>query len=52
MKLLVRYILDSFWNQLVNFECLASVQSLKVKYEQVFRLLPCFTAGIFRSKLH
>ncbi|KAG4157367.1 hypothetical protein ERO13_D02G058450v2 [Gossypium hirsutum] len=34
VKLLVRYIVDSFWNQLVKFEYLASVQSLKVKYEQ------------------
>ncbi|KAA3485643.1 serine/threonine-protein phosphatase 4 regulatory subunit 3 isoform X1 [Gossypium australe] len=34
VKLLVRYIVDSFWNQLVKFEYLTSVQSLKVKYEQ------------------
>ncbi|TYH27367.1 hypothetical protein ES288_A02G064600v1 [Gossypium darwinii] len=34
VKLLVGYIVDSFWNQLVKFEYLASVQSLKVKYEQ------------------
>ncbi|XVF28229.1 hypothetical protein REPUB_Repub15cG0011500 [Reevesia pubescens] len=34
LKLLVKYIVDSFWNQLVKFENLASVHSLKVKYEQ------------------
>ncbi|XWS08505.1 hypothetical protein CRYUN_Cryun40dG0008300 [Craigia yunnanensis] len=34
LKLLVKYIVDSFWNQLVKFEYLASVHSLKVKYEQ------------------
>ncbi|XWS53536.1 hypothetical protein CRYUN_Cryun10bG0009700 [Craigia yunnanensis] len=34
LKLLVKYIVDSFWNQLVRFESLASVHSLKVKYEQ------------------
>ncbi|GMJ12272.1 PLATINUM SENSITIVE 2 LIKE, Suppressor of MEK 1 [Hibiscus trionum] len=34
LKLLVKYIVDSFWDQLVKFENLASVHSLKVKYEQ------------------
>ncbi|XP_039067862.1 serine/threonine-protein phosphatase 4 regulatory subunit 3-like isoform X2 [Hibiscus syriacus] len=34
LKLLVRYVVDSFWDQLVKFEKLASVHSLKVKYEQ------------------
>ncbi|XP_061344780.1 uncharacterized protein LOC133290671 isoform X2 [Gastrolobium bilobum] len=34
MKLLLKYIVDSFWDQLVKFEYLASVHSLKVKYEQ------------------
>ena len=36
LKSLVKYIVDSFWNQLVQFEYLTSIQSLKVKYEQVF----------------
>lgn len=36
LKSLVKYIVDSFWDQLVQFEYLASIQSLKVKYEQVF----------------
>ncbi|XP_038907193.1 serine/threonine-protein phosphatase 4 regulatory subunit 3 isoform X2 [Benincasa hispida] len=34
LKSLVKYMVDSFWNQLVQFEYLASIQSLKVKYEQ------------------
>ncbi|GMI72120.1 PLATINUM SENSITIVE 2 LIKE, Suppressor of MEK 1 [Hibiscus trionum] len=34
LKLLVIYVVDSFWDQLVKFEKLASVHSLKVKYEQ------------------
>ncbi|XP_022760660.1 serine/threonine-protein phosphatase 4 regulatory subunit 3A-like isoform X4 [Durio zibethinus] len=34
LKLLVKYIVDSFWSQLVKFEYLTSVHSLKVKYEQ------------------
>lgn len=34
MKLLVKYMVDSFWNELVKFEHLASIQSLKIRYEQ------------------
>ncbi|WCJ23354.1 Serine/threonine-protein phosphatase 4 regulatory subunit 3 [Euphorbia peplus] len=34
MKSLIKYIVDSFWNELVKFEHLASIQSFKVKYEQ------------------
>ncbi|XP_038991557.1 serine/threonine-protein phosphatase 4 regulatory subunit 3B-like isoform X2 [Hibiscus syriacus] len=34
LKLLVKYIVDSFWDQLVKFENLSSIHSLKVKYEQ------------------
>lgn len=39
MKSLIKYIVDSFWNELVKFEYLASIHSLKVKYEQC--LEPC-----------
>lgn len=39
MKLLITYIVDSFWDQLVKFENLVSIHSLKVKYEQVFSIL-------------
>ncbi|GLT32591.1 hypothetical protein SLA2020_072480 [Shorea laevis] len=35
LKRLLKYIIDSFWNQLVKFEYLASIQALKVKYEQL-----------------
>ncbi|KAK7363499.1 hypothetical protein VNO77_05643 [Canavalia gladiata] len=34
LKLLLKYIVDSFWDQLVKFEYLSSIQALKVKYEQ------------------
>ncbi|XP_061349087.1 uncharacterized protein LOC133294448 isoform X2 [Gastrolobium bilobum] len=34
LKLLLKYIVDSFWEQLVKFEYLVSINSLKVKYEQ------------------
>ncbi|KAH7573490.1 hypothetical protein JRO89_XS03G0158100 [Xanthoceras sorbifolium] len=34
LKSLLKYIVDSFWNQLASFEYLASIQSFKVKYEQ------------------
>ncbi|KDO71887.1 hypothetical protein CISIN_1g0028821mg, partial [Citrus sinensis] len=47
LKSLVKYIVDSFWNQLVNFEYLASLHSFKVKYEQVFLLpYPNFTSSL------
>ena len=36
LKLLLKYLVDSFWDQLVKFEYLVSIHSLKVKYEQVF----------------
>uniref|UniRef100_A0A6M2FB20 Serine/threonine-protein phosphatase 4 regulatory subunit 3-like central domain-containing protein n=1 Tax=Populus davidiana TaxID=266767 RepID=A0A6M2FB20_9ROSI len=34
LKSLLKYIVDSFWNELVKFEHLTSIQALKVKYEQ------------------
>ncbi|XP_019462469.1 PREDICTED: serine/threonine-protein phosphatase 4 regulatory subunit 3-like isoform X2 [Lupinus angustifolius] len=34
LKPLLIYIVDSFWDQLVKFEYLISIQSLKIKYEQ------------------
>lgn len=43
LKLLLKYIVDSFWDQLIKFENLASLQSLKVKYEQ--SLENCGTKG-------
>ncbi|XP_030974008.1 serine/threonine-protein phosphatase 4 regulatory subunit 3-like isoform X1 [Quercus lobata] len=43
LKLLLKYIVDSFWDQLAKFENLVSIQSLKVKYEQ--SLENCGTKG-------
>ncbi|CAK9145644.1 unnamed protein product [Ilex paraguariensis] len=34
LKILITYLVDSFWDQLVKFENLSSIHSLKVKYEQ------------------
>ncbi|XP_043709289.1 serine/threonine-protein phosphatase 4 regulatory subunit 3-like isoform X3 [Telopea speciosissima] len=34
LKTLITYVINSFWNQLVKFEHLPSIQVLKVKYEQ------------------
>ncbi|KAJ7980348.1 serine/threonine-protein phosphatase 4 regulatory subunit 3-like [Quillaja saponaria] len=34
LKPLITYVVDSFWDQLVKFEYLASIHSFKVKYEQ------------------
>uniref|UniRef100_A0A7N0T7L8 Serine/threonine-protein phosphatase 4 regulatory subunit 3-like central domain-containing protein n=2 Tax=Kalanchoe fedtschenkoi TaxID=63787 RepID=A0A7N0T7L8_KALFE len=35
LKPLIKYLVESFWDKLVNFEHFAPVQSLKVKYEQL-----------------
>jgi len=53
MKLLLKYIVDSFWDQLVKFEYLVSIHSLKIKYEQVFPIFihPHFTKYNFDSRL-
>ncbi|KAI8004280.1 Serine/threonine-protein phosphatase 4 regulatory subunit 3 [Camellia lanceoleosa] len=34
LKILLKYLVDSFWDQLVKFENLVAIHSLKVKYEQ------------------
>ncbi|KAJ8767444.1 hypothetical protein K2173_017488 [Erythroxylum novogranatense] len=34
LKSLLKYIVDSFWNELVKFDHLASVKALKIKYDQ------------------
>ncbi|XP_076892749.1 uncharacterized protein LOC143544552 isoform X1 [Bidens hawaiensis] len=34
LKILVKYLVETFWEQLVKFDNLPSLQSLKVKYEQ------------------
>lgn len=35
LKTLLKYLVDSFWEQLVKFDSLSSIRSLKVRYEQV-----------------
>lgn len=35
LKPLLKYLYDSFWDQLVKFQDLACIKTLKVKYEQV-----------------
>ncbi|KAL0699376.1 hypothetical protein Bca4012_055498 [Brassica carinata] len=32
--LLLKYIVDTFWDQLAPFQCLTSIQAFKIKYEQ------------------
>ncbi|KAI3469305.1 hypothetical protein Pfo_025968 [Paulownia fortunei] len=34
LKVLLRYLVDTFWDQLAKFESFSSVHALKVKYEQ------------------
>ncbi|XP_015167825.1 serine/threonine-protein phosphatase 4 regulatory subunit 3 isoform X2 [Solanum tuberosum] len=34
LKILLKYLVDSFWDELVKFEKFSSINSLKVKYEQ------------------
>lgn len=34
LKVLLRYLVDTFWDQLAKFESLSSIHALKVKYEQ------------------
>ncbi|XP_059287856.1 uncharacterized protein LOC132041097 [Lycium ferocissimum] len=34
MKILLKYLVDSFWDELVKFEKFTSIHSLKIKYEQ------------------
>lgn len=38
-KILLKYLVDSFWFQLVIFENLPSIHSLKVRYEQSLEIL-------------
>lgn len=35
LKVLLKYLVDTFWDQLVKFENFSSIQSLKIKYDQV-----------------
>ncbi|CAH9104191.1 unnamed protein product [Cuscuta europaea] len=35
LKMLLKYLVDTFWDQLVKFDNFSSIQSLKIKYDQV-----------------
>lgn len=35
---MLKYIVDTFWDQLASFQSLTSIQAFKVKYEQVMVL--------------
>jgi protein phosphatase-4 regulatory subunit 3 len=48
---LLKHLVDSYWGQLVKFEHLASIHSLKVKYEQVI-FFPCMISGHQRVGLN
>lgn len=50
VKPLLRYIVDSFWDQLASFEHLSSIHSLKVKYEQVILFMYFLLLRLFSSK--
>ncbi|KAG8636530.1 serine/threonine-protein phosphatase 4 regulatory subunit 3 isoform X2 [Manihot esculenta] len=45
LKAIIKYVVDSFWNELVKFEHLASIQSFKVKYEQCLESFATKTSG-------
>lgn len=34
MKILLKYVTETFWDQLVKFDSLPSIQSLKLRYDQ------------------
>lgn len=34
MKILLKYLVETFWDQLVKFDCLPSIQSLKIRFDQ------------------
>ncbi|KAJ0249644.1 Binding protein [Hirschfeldia incana] len=44
--LLLKYIVDTFWDQLAPFQCLTSIQAFKIKYEQCLEsAVPKSSAG-------
>ncbi|GKD30828.1 hypothetical protein Tco_1241606 [Tanacetum coccineum] len=36
IKILLKYLVETFWDQLVKFNSLPSIQALKVRYDQAF----------------
>ncbi|PIN12862.1 hypothetical protein CDL12_14515 [Handroanthus impetiginosus] len=45
LKVLLRYLVDTFWDHLVKFESLSPIQALKVKYEQLLESTGTKSAG-------
>ncbi|KAL6519778.1 hypothetical protein OROMI_032672 [Orobanche minor] len=45
LKVLIRYLVDNFWDQLAQFESLSPIHALKVKYEQSLESMGTITAG-------
>lgn len=49
LKILIQYVVDTFWDRLARFENLSSIHALKVKYEQVNQAT---FVDVFKSILH
>ncbi|KAI3459229.1 hypothetical protein Pfo_015892 [Paulownia fortunei] len=45
LKILLRYLVDTFWDRLARFENLSSIHALKVKYEQSLESAGARSAG-------
>ncbi|KAL6532538.1 hypothetical protein OROGR_014508 [Orobanche gracilis] len=45
LKVLIRYLVDNFWDQLAQFENLSPIHALKVKYEQSLESMGTTTTG-------
>ncbi|KAL8104101.1 hypothetical protein AgCh_028363 [Apium graveolens] len=52
-KILIKYIINSFWGQLVNFANFSSIHSLKVRYDQIILKQGCrfYEEGFLMRKL-
>ncbi|KAK6138792.1 hypothetical protein DH2020_027469 [Rehmannia glutinosa] len=44
-KVLLRYLVDTFWDQLAKFESISSIHALKVKYEQSLESMDTTNTG-------
>ncbi|KAK6146222.1 hypothetical protein DH2020_020091 [Rehmannia glutinosa] len=45
LKILLRYLVDTFWDRLARFENLSSIRALKVKYEQSLESVDARSTG-------
>ncbi|KAL8481361.1 hypothetical protein ACS0TY_027757 [Phlomoides rotata] len=50
LKVLLRYLVETFWDQLEKFETLPSIQALKVKYEQSLETVSATSTGDLMEK--